>query len=72
MKKLGTSIIIFVLALSVSILCGVSRAASSPKAIFPQASFSAGEIKQGSPVVHTFRVLNQGQAPLNIVRVRPG
>ena len=72
MKKLGTFIVISILALYVTVLYGVARAASSPKAVFPQASFSAGEIKQGNPVVHTFRVLNQGQAPLNIVRVRPG
>jgi len=46
--------------------------AGTPKAVFPITSFSFGDIKQGNPITHTFSVVNRGDAPLKIERVRPG
>ncbi len=72
MKGLRTPGVIFIIAVSVLILCSAVWAAGTPKAVFPQTSFSFGEIRQGHPLIHTFRVINEGDAPLNISRVRPG
>jgi len=44
----------------------------SPKAVFKETSYSFGEVKQGATLVHAFSILNNGNAPLKIERVRPG
>ncbi len=69
--SLATDFIILFFVILGLLLCS-SAIAGAPKAVFPTTSFSFGDIKQGSPLVHTFSVINRGDAPLKIERVRPG
>lgn len=43
-----------------------------PKMVIKELEFECGEVKTGEIIGHTFSVLNRGDAPLEIVRVRPG
>ncbi|MDZ7696172.1 MAG: hypothetical protein U5R49_04315 [Deltaproteobacteria bacterium] len=43
-----------------------------PKMVIKELEFDYGEVKEGETIEHTFLVLNQGDAPLEIARVRPG
>jgi hypothetical protein len=41
--------------------------------IIDQALFDAGQVwRTGTPIEHVFRVKNAGDAPLNILEVKPG
>ena len=56
-------------------LCAYSagaQAASGPKMVLKEREFDCGVVKEGETIEHTFSVLNQGDAPLEIVRVKPG
>ena len=43
-----------------------------PRAVLQETVFDAGSAREGTRVSHDFRVLNRGDAPLEILRVRPG
>lgn len=43
-----------------------------PKMVLKEREFDCGEVKEGEVIEHTFSVLNQGDEPLEIVRVKPG
>jgi hypothetical protein len=47
-------------------------AVAAPHAVFPEAAFDAGSMKEGGRVMHDFVVLNRGDEPLEILRVAPG
>ncbi len=55
--------------------CGhpdLSEAAPGPKMVVKERLFDAGKMKQGSLIEHTFTVLNEGDAKLEIINVKPG
>ncbi len=43
-----------------------------PKIVIEGIRHDFGEVKEGEVVTHTFRVLNQGNETLKIIRVKPG
>ncbi len=43
-----------------------------PKMVVREREVDFGEVKEGDIIEHTFSVFNQGDAPLEIVRVTPG
>ena len=43
-----------------------------PKMVLKEREFDCGEVTEGKVIEHTFSVLNQGDEPLEIVRVKPG
>ena len=43
-----------------------------PKIVLQGREFDCGEVREGEVIEHSFSVFNQGDAPLEIVRVRPG
>ena len=43
-----------------------------PKMVLKEREFDFGEVKEGEVIEHSFSVFNQGDAPLEIVRVKPG
>ena len=45
---------------------------SGPSMVLPEKSFDFSEVEEGKVVEHAFRVLNNGQQPLQIKNVNPG
>lgn len=43
-----------------------------PKMVLEELKFDFGEVKEGEVISHAFRVLNQGDQPLEIRKVKPG
>lgn len=43
-----------------------------PKAVFVEENFDAGEVIKGTKVSHTFKIKNEGNAPLKILSAQPG
>ncbi|MBW2117450.1 MAG: DUF1573 domain-containing protein [Deltaproteobacteria bacterium] len=50
----------------------LARELQGPKMFLEELKFDFGEVKEGVVVSHTFRVLNQGDQPLEIRKVKPG
>jgi len=48
-----------------------SSARTAPRAVFPELSYSFGEVFEGNEVKHDFVVENQGNAPLVVKNIRP-
>ena len=46
--------------------------AQGPRLIIKEPSIDAGSVKQGAVISHDFKVLNHGDAPLEIHKVSPG
>lgn len=47
-------------------------AVSGPKIFIQGTSFDFGEVKEGKILEHSFIIMNKGDQPLKIERVRPG
>ena len=45
---------------------------SGPKMVLKERLFDFKEVKEGEVIEHAFKVLNHGDEPLEIVRVKPG
>jgi hypothetical protein len=43
-----------------------------PRMILEEERFDSGEVKEGEVISHSFKVLNQGDQPLEIKNVKPG
>lgn len=43
-----------------------------PVMVIEEPTFDFGQVTQGEPVKHDFRVINKGKAPLEIKKVKPG
>jgi hypothetical protein len=43
-----------------------------PQIEIPEKEFRSEPVEQGQDIVHTFRILNRGEGPLQIVKVKPG
>lgn len=72
MKKQVFMTIFFTSLICLSAYSACAQAATGPKMILKEREFDCGEVKEGETIEHTFSVLNQGDAPLEIVRVKPG
>ena len=46
--------------------------AAGPRMVIEEKHFNFEEVNEGSVVTHSFRVLNTGDEPLQIRKVRPG
>ncbi len=42
----------------------------TPKIYIPETSYDFGSIMQGSKVIHTFKVYNNGDAPLKLIKAK--
>jgi hypothetical protein len=72
MKK---HVLMTIILFSLIFLCAYpapAQADSGPKMVLKEREFDCGEVKEGEVIEHTFSVLNQGDEPLEIVRVKPG
>jgi hypothetical protein len=50
----------------------LAQESQGPKMVLEELQFEFGEVKEGEVVSHAFRVLNQGDEPLEIRKVKPG
>ncbi len=72
MKKLlyGTSFLIFLIILNLP--SGWAKQATGPRMVLEEKEFNAKQVKEGKIIEHAFKVLNTGDAPLEIKNVKPG
>lgn len=68
MRKTGLKILVTVLFLCAAL---AGRVHAAPEVAVPQAVFDAGKTLEGSTVVHTFAIKNNGDSPLEILDVKP-
>jgi len=50
----------------------LAREIRGPKMVLEETKFDFGGVKEGGVLSHAFRVLNQGDQPLLIRKVKPG
>ena len=50
----------------------LAQEARGPKMVLKEQVFDFKEVKEGEIIEHTFKVSNQGDRTLKIIRVRPG
>lgn len=50
----------------------VKKQSAAPVIVVEEPIHDFGQVSQGEAVTHDFRVLNQGTAPLEIKKVKPG
>jgi hypothetical protein len=43
-----------------------------PKLVLPENLFDAEKVKEDAAIEHTFKILNRGNGPLEIRKVKPG
>ncbi len=51
---------------------GWAQTAVGPKMVIKEKFFDAQQVKEGQIIVHNFKVLNTGDSPLEIKKVKPG
>lgn len=51
---------------------GWAQTATGPKMVVKEKFFDAQQVKEGEIIVHHFKVLNTGDSPLEIKKVKPG
>jgi hypothetical protein len=49
-----------------------AQATVGPKMVIKDKLFNAQQVKEGQVIVHDFKVLNTGDSPLEIKKVKPG
>jgi hypothetical protein len=72
MKKLWIGIFLFVLYFITHLSLGWAQQASGPRMVIKEKSVDYKEVNAGKKIEHVFKVLNQGDQPLVIQKVRPG
>ena len=72
MKKLlyGTAFLIFWIALGLTVVR--AQETGGPKMVIKEKVSDFKKVKQGEIVEHSFKVLNRGDQPLEIKKVKPG
>lgn len=50
----------------------LAEQSQGPKMVLKEQAFDFGKVRQGEVIKHAFTVLNKGDQPLKIIRVKPG
>ncbi len=67
------SLLIFSVLFVFSLSSGeVKEELKTPDSFFPEESFDFGKVVDGIQITHDFKVLNRGNAPLVVKRVKTG
>ncbi len=73
MKKFRiTTALVLSFVLVLFFITSANAATQGPKIVIPEGLFDFGEVKEGIVLEHSFQILNKGDQPLQIVKVRPG
>ena len=65
-----TSFVMFWVVLHFTV--GWAQTAVGPKMVVKEKLFDAQQVREGEIIVHHFKVLNTGDSPLEIKKVKPG
>ena len=72
MKKiLYTLLFMTFLALLLNLFSVSAQEVIGPQIVFEETIFDAEDVKEGEIIEHTFKVLNKGDSPLEIKKVKP-
>ena len=72
MRKTWFGIFLFVFFSLLISSVSLAKQLSGPKMIIIEKDFDFKEVDQGIVIKHTFKVLNKGDRPLEIRKVKPG
>ena len=72
MKKYLFGIFFLILCFSVNFSASWAQKPSGPKMVLKEKTFDFKEVEQGKALEHNFKVLNVGDQPLEIKKVKPG
>jgi len=72
MKKLSIGIFIFTLCIITHLSFSWAQKATGPKMVLKEKTVDYKEVDEGEVIEHVFKVLNEGDQPLQIERVKPG
>jgi hypothetical protein len=70
LRRRGSTALLVAAAAAFLFISSSGRAAETPKAFVPAASYDFGTVKQGEKVSHCFELRNQGSAPLKIEKMQ--
>ncbi len=72
MKRIWQSVLVLFIILVFSGNWVFAQETKGPKIVIKVMRHDFGDVKEGEIVTHTFRVLNQGNETLKIMKVKPG
>jgi hypothetical protein len=72
MRKIISKIIFLIVSItSIAIAANAEIQSGKPILSIDEPTFKAGEVKEGTVIEHAFKVLNKGDQPLEIIKVKP-
>ena len=72
MKRLLRGIFLFMLCLGINLSSSRAQEAVGPRMVLEGRIFELKEVDEGEVIEHDFKVLNVGDKPLMIQKVKPG
>jgi hypothetical protein len=72
MKKLSIGIFIFILCFIMHLSPAWAQKATGPRMVLKEKTVDYKEVDEGEVIEHVFKVLNEGDQPLQIEKVKPG
>lgn len=72
MKKIIFGIILSLFCLGTNCLASPDQKAEGPRMVLKEKLFDFKEVMEGEILKHSFQVFNQGDQPLEIIRVKRG
>lgn len=72
MKKLRIGIFLFTLCFIAPLSLAWAQEATGPRMVIKEKAVDYPEVDEGKVIEHVFRVLNTGDQPLQIEKVKPG
>jgi len=72
MKRIWIGILLLIFCFSAGMSVSRAEKAKGPVMVIKEKSFDFKEVDEGDSIEHTFKVLNSGDQPLEIRKVKPG
>ena len=71
MKRFWLGISLLILCLGAYVPASLAQNAADPRMVLREKSFDFKEVNEGKVLEHAFKVFNEGEGPLQIIKVRP-
>ena len=71
MKRIGFVIVFIILSFTLFLSPSLGETVKGPKMVLREKTFDFKEVDEGEVVEHSFEVVNEGDAPLEIKKVQP-
>ena len=72
MKKFRIGTFVFIICFTITLSLAWAQEATGPRMVLKEKSVDYKEVDEGEVIEHVFTVLNQGDQPLQIEKVKPG